>query len=58
MVTTEEIRNFAQANAIHTIGWFAVADFSQYLTTINERIDYHNIVYRSLSAFLKAGCAP
>lgn len=58
MVTTEEIRNFAQANGIHAVGWFAAADFSQYLTTISERIDYHNIVYRPLSAFLKAGCAP
>jgi len=58
MVTTEGIRNFARDNGIHAVGWFAAADFNQYLATIQERIDYHKIAYRPLDAFLKAGHVP
>lgn len=58
MVTAAEIKDFARNNGIHAVGWFAAADFDQYLATIRKRDDYHGIAYRPLDAFLKTGHVP
>lgn len=53
-----EIHEFARNNGIHAVGWFTATHFDQYLATIQERNDYHNIAYRPHSIFLKAGHIP
>lgn len=58
MLTAEEIKDFAKNNGIHTVGWFAATDFNQYDVTIRERSDCHEIAYRPLAVFLKAGHVP
>lgn len=58
MLRAAELKDFAQSNGIHAVGWFSAADFDMYLATIRERNDYHGIAYRPLDAFLKAGYIP
>lgn len=58
MINIDEIRDFSRRNGIHAIGWFAAGDFSQYMETLCNRIDYHEIDYRPLSVFINAGHIP
>lgn len=58
MSTAAEIKAFARENGLHAVGWFAAADFNQYLGSIRERTEYHAIAYRPLTSFLKAGHVP
>ena len=58
MINIDEIRDISRRNGIHAIGWFAADDFSQYMETLCNRIDYHEIDYRPLSVFINAGHIP
>ncbi len=55
MLFPKDIEAFAKENKIDGIGWFAASDFCDYITTIKETIEYHQIDYRPLDTFLKAG---
>ena len=58
MLSSGTVKSFARSSGIHAVGWFPATDFDQYLAAIRERAEYHEIVYRPLSAFLQAGHAP
>lgn len=54
----KELRSFAEANGISSIGWFKASEFTKYLQAIEERPEYHQFDYRPYQAFLNIGRIP